>query len=63
MLKQQCYSIRFSVEKEGTPVAEREGAERSDCYTILFQHIQSRIKPGLSSALVLEPLVQVDSLE
>ena len=66
MLNQQCYSIHFSVEKEGTPIAEREGTQRSACYTVLFQHLQSRIKPALPRAVlgsVLEPLVRVDSLE
>ena len=27
----------FSVEKEGTPVAEREGTQRSDYYTVLSE--------------------------
>ena len=52
MLNQQCYSIHFSVEKEGTLVAEREGIQLSDCYTVLFQHLQSRIKPALPCAVL-----------
>ena len=52
MLNQQCYSIHFSVEKEGTPVVEREGIQHLDSYTVLFQHLQSRIKPALPCAVL-----------
>ena len=52
MLNQQCYSIHFSVEKEKTPVAECEGTQHLDCYTVLFQHLQSRIKPTLPCAVL-----------
>ena len=52
MLNQQCYSIHFAAEKEGTLVAEREGTQQSDCYTVLFQHLQSRNKPALLCAVL-----------
>ena len=52
MLNQQCYSIHFSVEKEGTLVAEREGTQGLNCYTALLQHLQSRIKPALLRAVL-----------
>ena len=52
MLNQQCYSIHFSVEKEATTVAEREGTQGLDCYTVLLQHLQSRMKPVLVRAVL-----------
>ena len=52
MLNQQCYSIHFFVEKEGTLVVERERTQDLDCYRVLFQHLQSRIKPALPCAVL-----------
>ena len=46
------YSIHFSIEKERTPVAGRKGTQHLDCYTVLFQHLQSRIKPALLRAVL-----------